>query len=119
MSVISRKCWSQNSLARLYASSNDCNYPRLGISISKSCGNAVSRNNIKRRIREAFRLNQHNIPSDYDYLLIISHKMTKNNKDAYGRLSSWTQEKLESALMELIEKAANKAKRDSTRKQYD
>ena len=111
MTVISRKCWAQNSLARLYAAANTCNYPRLGISISKSCGNAVLRNRLKRRFREAFRVNQHDIPADFDYLLIISHKMTKTNKNAYAdKLTCWTQDKLEAAFLELIEKAVKKAK---------
>ena len=117
MSVLSRKCCSQNSLARLYVVANDCGYPRLGISISKSFGHAPARNRIKRRFREVFRLNQHDIDAEFDYLLIISHKMTKNNKDKYSeQLLSWTQERFESAFLDLVQKAVNKANR--TRKQH-
>lgn len=38
-------------------------YPRLGITVSRSYGNAVQRNLFKRRLRETFRMNRHQLPN--------------------------------------------------------
>ena len=108
--VLSCKLWAQNKLARLYVSSNDVGYPRLGLSVSKKCGNAVTRNRIKRLARQAFRLNQHDIPRDYDYLLIFSNKLSKKSKDEYSKtVRGWTQQTISSAFLNLVEKAVKKA----------
>ena len=49
---------------------------RIAISIGKACGNAPTRNTIKRKIREAFRLMQHEVPHGSDYLLVVRpHKI--------------------------------------------
>lgn len=39
------------------------------------------RNRLKRLAREAFRLSQHQIPADFDYVLIFTPKMSKKGKD--------------------------------------
>jgi ribonuclease P protein component len=49
---------------------NGLAHPRLGLAISRRAGGAVARNAIKRRLREAFRLMQHEFPRAYD--LVIS-----------------------------------------------
>ena len=44
---------------------------RLGISIGRPVGGAATRNRIKRKLREAFRLMQHDWPRSYDVVLLV------------------------------------------------
>jgi len=54
-----------------YARPNELGHPRLGISISRAVGTAPRRNRIKRLLREAFRLNQHDWPRGYDLVIVV------------------------------------------------
>lgn len=45
-------------------------WTRFGLSVSRKHGNAVKRNRIKRLLREAFRLSQHDLPAGLDLILI-------------------------------------------------
>src|SRR6267378_1807052 len=55
-----------------FARPNQLPHPRLGISISRNVGTAPRRNRIKRLVREAFRLLQHDWPKGYDLVLVVS-----------------------------------------------
>jgi ribonuclease P protein component len=44
---------------------------RLGLSVPRRVGTAPKRNRIKRLIREAFRLMQHDFPRAYDLIVIV------------------------------------------------
>ena len=44
---------------------------RLGLSVPKRVGTAPRRNRIKRLLREAFRLMQHDLPRAYDIVMIV------------------------------------------------
>ena len=45
--------------------------PRLGLSVSRRVGTAPRRNRIKRMLREAFRLMQHDFPRAYDIVIVV------------------------------------------------
>lgn len=47
---------------------------RIGLSVSKKIGNAVTRNRIKRYIRQSFLEMKHQLRSDMDYVIIARHQ---------------------------------------------
>ena len=55
----------------VYTVKSEMPYPRIGFSIPKRVGNAVKRNKIRRRCREAFRLLKKELPSNLDIVLSV------------------------------------------------
>jgi ribonuclease P protein component len=53
------------------ALANQLGHCRLGMSIGRHVGNAVRRNRIKRLLREAFRMLQHDFPAGHDILITV------------------------------------------------
>lgn len=53
----------------VHACRNELGYSRLGLSISKRVGSAPIRNQWKRWIREAFRLNRPSLPGNLDVVI--------------------------------------------------
>lgn len=50
---------------------NDQNHHRLGLSVPRRVGTAVRRNRIKRLLRDAYRLGQHDLPGSYDLVVVV------------------------------------------------
>jgi ribonuclease P protein component len=74
----------------IYAKPNDLSHCRLGISISRKVGTAPKRNRIKRLLREAFRLLQHDVPAGYDLVIVVRPHDTAILADYQRMLSSLT-----------------------------
>jgi ribonuclease P protein component len=54
----------------LFAAPNALHHTRFGVSVSRKLGPAVRRTALKRLLREAFRLTQHELPDGLDLILI-------------------------------------------------
>jgi len=70
--VLDRRRRASDALLTVWVAENRCGHARLGVSVGKSCGNAIVRNRLKRLLRETFRLRRGWIPAGYDYVLMIS-----------------------------------------------
>lgn len=55
----------------IYAIPNSLPLTRWGLSIGRPVGIAVKRNHIKRMLREAIRLTQHELPTGYDVVIVV------------------------------------------------
>jgi ribonuclease P protein component len=71
-----------------FAIPNDLGHPRLGLSVGRKVGTAPKRNRIKRLLREAFRLLQHDLPRGYDIVINVRPHETALLADYQRMLSA-------------------------------
>jgi len=57
-------------VAASYTRPNGLPVTRIGISVRRSAGNAVRRNRVRRRVREAIRLEQDRVTGGFDVVLV-------------------------------------------------
>lgn len=72
--VFDSRCRKHMGPVTLYAKPNTVGHCRLGLTVSRKVGHAVQRNRIKRLLREAFRLTQHDltqITGGYDMVVVV------------------------------------------------
>jgi len=107
--VLARGLRVSDELLTLYMAENDSGHPRLGISVGKSCGNAVVRNRLKRLLRESFRQSQDQIPAGFDYLLMISPSLEKKEKSTVFKrtINQLTYGQVKNSFITLVDKAVH------------
>jgi ribonuclease P protein component len=68
--VYARRCIVGDQWFKVYGVPNDLDRSRVGLSVSRRVGNAVKRQRVRRRIREAFRRNKTKLTRGWDVIVV-------------------------------------------------
>lgn len=101
--VFARRCTASDVVLRVYVAENGLDWSRIGIRVGKRAArSAVRRNAIRRRIREAFRLSQAELPAGFD---IVCAAQTGAAPDYAA---------IQASLVKLVVTAAVRSRRSAT-----
>ena len=76
-SIYEKRIRASDQNLLIYAAPNAIGHARFGVSVSRKLGGAVQRTALKRLLREAFRLSQHELPAGLDLILIPQRSATQ------------------------------------------
>ncbi len=65
----------------VFVSANGTNTTRLGVSVSRKHGGAVIRNRKRRRLKEAYRLLQNELPAGLDVVIVPRQRLDSRQSD--------------------------------------
>ena len=106
--ILDRNLRFSNELVILYMAENNCDYPRLAVSVGKKIAGAVERNRLKRLVREVFRQQKPDLLTGFDYLVMFSPKLSRKGDSDRVKL---TFDRLRKALLALFSDAAVKIRK--------
>ena len=70
-SIIKESNFNKNKYFVIYIRKNNTSFTNFGIAISKKYGNAVNRNEIKRKVRAIIDQNRNMFQNGFDYIIMI------------------------------------------------
>lgn len=73
--IIHQEKYKKNNSYIIYNKENNYSYPRFGIAVGKKIGNAVTRNKIKRQVRDIITKNKKLFKNNRDYIIIVKRKV--------------------------------------------
>lgn len=103
---------------RIFGRRNGKEANRYGFSLSKKLGKAVTRNRLKRQLREIVRLHEEEFPKAYDYIIIpnplaVGKSYSELEASLFHCLNLWIQKKEKKAKKTIPEEPGKEKKKEA------